>query len=414
MVRPVKDYSGVDEALAGVKARIRASPVAEFLGTVASFGRISAADVRAPRDLPPFATSHMDGFAVRSEDLKGTSKSRPAKLDIIGQSGLGEAEPKELGRGDAIRVATGSRIPNGADTIVQAELAEIRGSKLLVGTMHDSGAYIYGKGQDVKRGEVVLVRGRPIRSQDIGLLLGLGILKVKVWRRPRVAVLATGSELTDAARPTKGKTRDSHSPVFLQLVKAQGCQPVSLGIAEDEPEAVSAKLRKGLKQSDFVLTLGGTSVGGYDVVGDSVSRLNPDVFFHGIRMDRGRVTGIAVVNGRPVLMMPGPIQGAMNAFLLFGVPLIRHLGGRTGPELTLRSRLSDDWKARRGFVNFQKVVHVRLRVGEGLAADPLSGATESMRVLRDADGYFVVPEGVASLKAGSSVDVNLLPGFSSA
>jgi len=147
------------------------------------------------------------------------------------------------------------------------------------------------------------------------------------------------------------------------------------------------------------------------VVG-AVSSLRPDTLVHGLRLDRGRVTGIASVKGKPILMLPGPIQAAANAFLVVGVPIIRELGGSREAGLSVPCVLGSPWVARRRFSDFQKVVYVKLRAGPLAVAEPIAGETESMKLLSDADGYFLVPENVRMLEKGDYVDVQLVPGFS--
>ena len=157
---------------------------------------------------------------------------------------------------------------------------------------------------------------------------------------------------------------------------------------------------------------GGTSVGRADLVGEAVRSLVPDVFVHGIKMDRGRVAGIAVVEGKPVLMMPGPIQGAMNAFILLGARVIGWLQGGERMGVEVSCPLEGQWEARKRFSHFRKVLYVKLVPGDRTSARPLAGDTESIKVLCEADGYVIVPEEVARLAEGSVVRVNLLPGFS--
>jgi molybdenum cofactor synthesis domain-containing protein len=248
----------------------------------------------------------------------------------------------------------------------------------------------------------------------LGLLLGLGITKVRVFRRPKVTIVATGSELTNVTQPATGKMVDSHSHVFKSLVRAIGGDPVSIGPLRDESSTLSRQLKGSLARSDFVLTLGGTSVGKLDILGKVVSELHPEVFVHGIRMDRGRVSGVAAVNGKPLLMMPGPIQGAMNAFILFGVPIINFLAGNRERGFEMTCVLGSDWRARSRFLHFTKVVYVKLGQGVEIVAKPIEGDTESATVLTKADAYMVIPERVTRLKRGSRVKVRLLPGFSQA
>jgi len=185
-----------------------------------------------------------------------------------------------------------------------------------------------------------------------------------------------------------------------------------MGIIADRPRALSMALRKALASSDMVLTLGGTSAGGRDYIFSAVSSLQPEVAIHGIKMDRGRVTGIASVRGTPILMMPGPIQAAMNAFLLLGLPLMEKLSRRKNSEFEVPCVLSERWEARRRFSDFRKVFYVKLRKKPQLVAVPLLAETESIKVLAEADGYVVVPENVKRIRSGGPVTVRLLPGFS--
>lgn len=408
MFPKVKDYSGVDEALAAVMAKLRRRPAPESVRAELAYGRVLAQDVVSPTDIPPFSTSHMDGFAVLSLDVEEASQGSPVTLRVTGESKLGSRTTRSFRSGETVRVSTGSRIPDGADAVIPVESVSHDGKVVTVVSKQLHGSFVYPKGRDFGRGEVVLRAGRRLRAQDVGLLLTVGVARVKVNRTPRVSVVATGSELTGSASPAAGKVRNSHSPYFLGLVEASGCVPVDLGIVKDEKQKVARAIRRGLAASDFVITLGGTSLGKRDVVGDAVSSLGPEVSFHGVRMDRGRVGGVAVIEGKPVLMAPGPIQGAMTAFVLFGVPLMGRLSGADKGEMEIVCSMKNDWEARRQFPNFTKVVYVRLGAG---AAEPLIGETESSRLMAEADGYLVVPEATTRIAKGTMVTVRLLPGF---
>jgi molybdenum cofactor synthesis domain-containing protein len=274
------------------------------------------------------------------------------------------------------------------------------------------GDHVYPQGGDIGRGDLIIAAGQTIRAQDVGLLLALGIPRVKVHRRPVVTVIATGSELSNSIRPPRGKVRNSHGPILLRLCEAQGCKTTDGGVVADDPPALRRSIRRALADSDLVVTLGGTSVGRHDDVGEAVRALGPSVMFHGLKMDRGRVTGVAVLGGKPLIMAPGPIQGAVNAFILLGIPIIRRLTGAKKRETLVPCKLGGGWVARERFADFQKVVYVKMKLGKENIAEPLSGETESLKVLTDADGYIWVPEGVTQLVRGSVVTVRLLPGFS--
>lgn len=405
-------YTAVEDALRKVKRSLRVEAKPETIATKESFGRIAVHDLVSSSDMPPFDVSHMDGFAVIASDLKTATKTRPATLKVAGESKLGAKPGPSARHRQAIRVFTGSSVPRGTDAVVPLERAEVQGDTISVAYPPDRGSFVYAKGSDLRKGEKVVKRGQTIRAQDVGALLSLGLKEVSVRRRLLASVIATGSELTDKVEPAQEKVVNSHGPYFLSLLHALGCVPVDMGVAKDDPGEIRSALRKALARSDFVLTLGGTSVGRADLVGEAVRSLVPDVFVHGIKMDRGRVAGIAVVEGKPVLMMPGPIQGAMNAFILLGARVIGWLQGGERMGVEVSCPLEGQWEARRRFSHFRKVLYVKLVPGDRTSARPLAGDTESIKVLCEADGYVIVPEEVARLAEGSVVRVNLLPGFS--
>ena len=412
MSPPISEYTSVEEALRLVLASVRKNVSAESVHAVQSYGRVLAADLVAPEDVPMSSTSHMDGYAVVSSGLRNASPSRPAVLRVVDVTGPGGRSTHHLKGQETIQVATGAMLPLGADAVVPVERAEVRGSEVRVGVAVHPGDHVYEAGRDVRRGEVVFPKGHRIRAQDVGILVSLGFRSVRVIRKPRVAVLATGNELTPVNRPRKGKTAESHSLIFLRLAESLGCVAVSMGIAPDEQKALRIALRRALAKSDLVITLGGTSAGKHDLVVGAVSGLRPDVLVHGLRLDRGRVTGVASVGGKPMLMLPGPIQAATSAFLVAAVPMIELLSGTKEAGFSIPCVLGSPWEGRKRFSDFEKVVYVKLKTGDQTIAEPIAGETESMKLLAEADGYFVVPEKVKSLAAGDRIDVRLVPGFS--
>ena len=408
----VSGYTDVDEALKLVLAHVHKRRRFELIPTLQSYGRVLSAEVTAPEDVPSASTSHMDGYAVISRDVTGAAPSRPVVLKMIDVTGPGRRSRLVLRHGDAIQVATGAMLPAGADAVVPVESADVSGREVSVRSAVGPEEHVYRAGQDIRSGELVLQAGHRIRAQDVGILVALGFRKVAVTRIPRVSVMATGSELTPASRPRRGKKVESHSLVFLRLAEALGCEGIDTGLVRDDRHALLTALRGALSNSDFVVTLGGTSAGEHDLVVSAVSGLRPDVLVHGLKLDRGRVTGLASVVGRPILMLPGPIQAAANAFLVVGVPIIGALSGSKETGLSVHCVLGAPWEARKRFTDFQKVVYVRLKPGAKGVAEPIAGETESMKILSDADGYFVVPQNVSRLEAGDRVEVKLVSGFS--
>lgn len=377
-----------------------------------AFGRVAAEDILAPFDVPEYPVAHWDGYAVVSGDLAAAGDAGPVSLKVVGAAGPGDRARGAIAKGEAYRVATGAGLPLGADSVVPNESVSVHGGRIAVNEPSPPGSYVYGIGEELRKGETIVGKGHVIRAQDVGQLIAVGFRRVRVWKRPKVSVLATGSELVGTFRPKKGKVVNSHSPVFLQLCEAFGCASIDMGIARDDRTVLTEKLRKALEKSDFVLTMGGTSAGARDYVTASIEGARPDFLVHGVKMDRGRVSGIAVVRGKPIVMMPGPFQAAMNAFLLLAIPIVEVLTGTGERRSEILCTFNGEWKARSRYADFRKVVYVRLGRGTEMIASPLLAESESMKMLAAADGYVVVPENVTRIGTGERVAVRLVPGFS--
>ena len=408
----VEKYSPVDESLKKVLAAVRPGRKPELIPSQEARGRVLDEDVSAREDVPPFATSHMDGFALASKSVRNASKDNPVALRVVGSSEPGALPKAKIRPGDAFRVATGAGIPGGADAVIPVESVAVGGDAITVTSATEPGSYVFGAGEDIRKGDLLLPRGRTIMPHDVGLLASLKRAKVRVAPMPKVSIIPTGYELTSSTSPAPGKVPESHSVVFLNMCRALGCDAFNLGVVEDDPGTLARTLKKALAHSDLVLTIGGTSAGRHDFVVGTVSRLGPEVLIHGLRLDRGRVTGVASVRGRPVLMLPGPIQAGVNAFLILGVPLIDAISGRDPRRLEVPCNLARGWAARRRFPDFLKVVYVKLKAGDTIEAEPVAAETESMKILADSDGYFVVPPAVERLEPGDRVNVRLFPGDS--
>ncbi len=415
MVLEPERYVSVPEALRWVTRRIRAEPRMEVIGARETYGRVLAQDVEAEHDDPPHDTSHMDGYAIRARDVATATKGRPTVLTLEGETKLGTSTQITISGGEAVRVSTGGALPRGADAIVPVEWAITKQDAILVDRLIPTGHFVYRAGTDFRAGRRVFGKGAVMRAQDVGILIHLGRAHVSVFRRPRVAIIATGNELTDdIGSKSEALVRNSHSQIFARLVTESGGKPEDMGIVRDNEDEISGKISGAWKNAELVLTLGGTSLGRLDLVERAIRRfVSSEEIIHGIRMDRGRVAGLAVIRGKPIIMMPGPVQGALNAFILFGLPLLRIFSGQTSRPHTFRAVLSEDWEARKRFANFTKVVYVRVKpTPSGLQAVPVVGDTESMTVLSDSNAFMVVPEVRTKIGKGEVVDVNLLPGFS--
>jgi molybdenum cofactor synthesis domain-containing protein len=381
----------------------------ETISLQGSLNRILAEDVGADASVPAFEKSAMDGYAVVAEDTFGSSQTNPSLLKLVGESKIGELPTKTLRKGETIVIATGAPVPQGANAVVMVENTK----RLDTGDVEMYAAVTPGEnishiGEDVKQGTVVLERGRKLKPPDLGLLVALGRETVSVVRRPKVAILSTGNEVSESGPVTSGRIVDVNRPVLMAMVEECGGVPLDLGIAKDDAEEISKKLKRGLTSADLVLVTAGTSVGKGDLVPDVINALGkPGMLVHGIAMRPSLPTGLAVVNGKPIVSLPGLPVSAMIAFSTFVQPLIlRMLGTEQDPQPKIRARAT---KRIVGVPGFRTFIRVLVREKEGkLFVDPLRAPGSGiLTTLTRANGMVVVPENVEGYDEGAEVEVQL-------
>jgi len=381
----------------------------ETISLQGSLNRILAEDVGADASVPAFEKSAMDGYAVVAEDTFGSSQTNPSLLKLVGESKIGELPTTTLRKGETIVIATGAPVPQGANAVVMVENTK----RLDTGDVEMYAAVTPGEnishiGEDVKQGTVVLERGRKLKPPDLGLLVALGRETVSVVRRPKVAILSTGNEVSESGPVTSGRIVDVNRPVLMAMVEECGGVPLDLGIAKDDAEEISKKLKRGLTSADLVLVTAGTSVGKGDLVPDVINALGkPGMLVHGIAMRPSLPTGLAVVNGKPIVSLPGLPVSAMIAFSTFVQPLIlRMLGTEQDPQPKIRARAT---KRIVGVPGFRTFIRVLVREKEGkLFVEPLRAPGSGiLTTLTRANGMVVVPENVEGYDEGAEVEVQL-------
>jgi molybdopterin molybdotransferase len=331
---------------------------------------------------------------------------------------LGNVTNHPLHSGQASRIPTGGYLPPRADTVVPVEQTQILSkNKVVILSSLSKGSFISASGMDVKKGTKLFHRGAILRAQDVALLSMVGITRVLVFKRPRVAIIPTGDELTDNPREiNQGKIFNTNSHIISRLIQEGGGIPLDLGTTADKAEEIQKKMKLALTKTDIILTIGGSSMGEHDVVEESINSMgSPGILVHGVKLDRGRVAGVGVIKGKAIIILPGPIQGSVGAFVVFVQPLLRFLSGlpefsRMGKNCTLAKR----WEARKKFHDFVKVVFVQIKLTKygKFKAIPVIGETAAMTVLTKANGYILVPGKTAAIEAGEQIHVNLLPGLS--
>jgi len=373
-----------------------------------SLGRIIATDVISTVDVPSFDRSAMDGFAVKAEDTYSASSSTPIALRLVDELHIEDIPKTELEKNQCASIVTGAQLPAGSNAVIMVEYTKRLDDDMIeIYSEVRPGENVSRLGEDVSKGTVVLRSGTRILPQDIGMLTALGKRQVTIIRKPRVAIVSSGSELQDHFSPT-GKIADVNRPMLIAACQNLGCNPIDLGIVIDDYEEIRARLLKGLQVADVVLVTAGTSVGPVDIVPKVIDSLGqPGMLVHGVAMRPSLPTGLAVVDGKPIISLPGYPVSAYLAFIEFVRPLIAHLlRTRLLPQPTARARLN-----RRIPSILGSRTYVRVKVTshkDGLVAEPVrtSGAG-ILSSLVQANGLIIVPENVEGYEEGAMVDVEL-------
>ena len=369
-----------------------------------AYRRVLAADVVAPEDLPEFDKSTVDGYAVRGGD-------RPASLQVIGEVEMGRAPEFAIRPGEAARIPTGGMLPEGADAVIMLEDTRLRDGRTVEATRGTvQGENVIRRAEDVSRGAVVLHQGTRLRPQDVGLLAGIGVIEVEVFLQPRVAVLATGDEIIPPdRRPAPGQVRDINTYTISALVQQEGGVPRIYEIVPDDRERLLETLRAARATSDLVLVSGGSSVGEKDAVAWAINAMGkPGIIVHGVNIKPGKPTILGVVDGTPVIGLPGHPVSGMVIFAVFVRDVLRAQAGRTPPRdlgRIVQARMGRRVPAAGGREDH---VRVTLEEREGtLWAIPQLGKSGIITTMTRADGLVVVPPGQDGVAEGEEVAVEL-------
>ncbi|MBK9344007.1 MAG: molybdopterin molybdotransferase MoeA [Dehalococcoidia bacterium] len=412
----------VEEARERILANFQRLPV-ERKPLLAALGQVLAADVVSPYDLPPLANTGMDGYALRAADTAGASEAAPVRLRVITNLAAGYVSDVPIGPGEAARIMTGAPIPPGADAVVPFEETDevLRGpneqprpgGEVAVFKAAKHGANVRERGGDVRAGNRVIEAGRVLRASEIGVLSSLGLTEVAVFRRPVVAILSTGDEVTppgEALLP--GRIYDANSAAVAAQVASFGGVPRVLGIAKDTIEDLTSKLREGL-DADMLVTSAGVSRGDFDVVKDVLAR-EGQVDFWTVRMRPGKPLAFgafAAPDGRriPHLGLPGNPVSSMVSFELFGRPAIFKMLGKQGWErpsvrAIVRERVVNPDPRR----YFARCIVTQGEDGRWYA--DLSGPQGSniLTGMSSANALTVIPEDVTVVEAGEEIDAMML------
>jgi len=401
----------------------------ETIEVYESLDRFVATDIISPEDLPSFEKTMMDGYAVRAEDTFEASEENPVFLNLIGEIRIGEIPEKEIKKGQAIQINTGAMMPQGADSVEMLEYVDPVRSKtpgasapILVGTSNGvevrgrrielrkaltPGENVAKRGEDIKKGEVLLVKGHRIRSQDIGALSGLGITKIKVFKRPKIAIIPTGDELIEPKRkPESGQIRDMNTYSLSAQIKKCGAQSIPFGIIKDNPEILKEKIEEALPKVDMVLISGGSSVGTYDLTLKVMNSLTKGkVLTQGVAIKPGKPTIIAKIKEKVIFGLPGNPVSVMIVFRKIVEPTILAMMNAKEKIRVVKARLARTVTSSTGREEF---IRVRLEEREReLIAIPLHRGSANIVSLVKADGLLKIPRLSEGIEKGQFVKIEL-------
>jgi len=379
-----------------------------------AWGRTLEEEIVSMVDVPPFDRSAVDGYAIKSEESFSASRSNPAVFRIRGLLEAGGAGG-EVRRGEGYEVYTGAPIPEGADAVVMAEDCERRGEMLSVYRAVPKFANISARGEDIRAGETILKKGGCLRPWHIGVLASIGRRRARVRRRPVVGVFSTGDELVDVVNADKrggaNKIIDSTRPMIVGLLKELVCEVVDEGIVQDELGEISGRLTGLRDRVDLIVTIGGTSVGGRDLVPEVArSLVKSAIIFHGLAAKPGKPAGFGVLGETPFFMLPGYPVSALVGFEVLIVPLLcRWMGLEVPKRERVRAVMSRRVPTTPGIRHFLRVTLSR-RKGVLIASPIALTGSGLLSSITKADGMVIIPENMEGVEEGDEVEVELLRG----
>jgi molybdopterin molybdotransferase len=397
----------VEEAIARILSAVRPCDAHEVPLSEAT-GRILHASVTARYTHPAWRNSAMDGYAVHGEDVAGATAATPVSLPVRGTIAAGDPAPTFVERGTAYRIMTGAPVPDGVDTVIRVEDTDAGAAQVTVRDDRDVSRNVRPRGEDFAEGDTLLRPGMTLGAAHIGLAAGNGHASLSVVRRPRVAILTSGNELVDVAAFDEvlagRRIINTNGYALAAAVREAGGEPVDLGIAPDNPEAIAERIVSA-PPFDTLITCGGISVGAFDYTRDVVQRLGASLDFWRVRMRPGGPFGFGLLGDRPWFGLPGNPVSALVTFELFVRPALRQMGGHPDRHRpTVSVRLAAPVTTSGGLTHFLRCT-VDADGTASLTGGQGSGLLTSM--LR-ADALLIVPHDVSYLAAGAEARALLL------
>jgi molybdopterin molybdotransferase len=382
----------------------------ENLPLSSSLGRVLAEDIVAQYNDPQFPTASMDGYAVKHSDLDDET------LIILGDNPAGHDETRVLQSGECIKTFTGSKMPEGADTLIQIENVSVNsnGDKISIDEKVPLASSVRPIGEAYKAGDVLIKKGTKIGFAQIGVMAGLNKVMVKVALKPRVAVISTGSEILDLGEQSDNpaQIRSSNNYTLCALFEQAGAQAIQLGTAPDDKEAIMHTFENALASADILISTGGVSVGDYDFVKDIVPRLGAEIVYKGVAIKPGRHIMVAQREGKFILALPGFAYSSTVTAILYGLPLVSKMLGTHEPYKKVEAKLSEKFTKRSSLSEFTPC-NVVIEDGEYFVnfKDKKIGSSAILTNMLNNSALMVTGEDDGDLEKGTFVNIILLENF---
>lgn len=382
----------------------------ENLPLSASLGRILAEDIVATYNDPQFPTASMDGYAIKHSDLDAN------EIVILGDNPAGNNEQRVVYDGECIKTFTGSKMPEGADTLIQIENVSVDedGTKISIDEKVPHGSSVRPIGEGYKAGDILIKKGCKIGFAEIGVMAGLNKVMIKVALKPRVAVISTGSEILDlgVASDNPAQIRSSNNYTISALFEQAGASSIQLGTAADDKDSIMQTFQNALASADILISTGGVSVGDYDFVKDIVPSLGADVIYKGVAIKPGKHLMLAQKDDKFILALPGFAYSSTVTSILYGLPLVSKMLGKQKPYTMVEAKLSEDFKKRSRLSEFT-ACNIEVEDGQYFVnfKDKKVGSSAILTNMLDASALMVTGEDDGDLDAGTFVNVILLESF---
>lgn len=368
--------------------------------------RVLAQDIVAKENSPEAPTSAMDGYAIKYEDQK------KRRLKNVSKTPAGSEVERELHSGECIKTFTGSLMPKGADTLIPIENVEVDGDEIIIKEEVAKGFSVRPIGENFKKGEILIKKGTTISFAEIGVMGSLNIVMPKVYQKPKVAILATGSEVLEIGqtRTSIAQIRSSNNYTIEAIVKMHGAEPIQLGAVKDDKESITKALKEALKSADMVVTTGGVSVGDYDYVKDVIKdEIQAEVAFKGVVIKPGQHIMVAKAGNKPILGLPGFAYSSTVTFLAYGLPLLYKLKGSEYKPKIVKATLRENFIKRSKKTEFTPC-NIYIEDGEYFVnfKDKRAGTSAIMTNMLGDTGLLITSPDEGNKEAGEKVDVWLI------